>query len=104
MGSRGRSSSRYRRELTLTDDDKNHIVDRHRASSQYQNKTKFPENWTDADILDAVERTIDMPDRVAYPIPPNDRYQIEKDIFGITIRVSYYHVDGKAVMRSAYPL
>jgi hypothetical protein len=104
MGSRGRSSHGYQREIILSEDDANHILDRHSASSQYPGKTKFPVNWSSEDIISAVEKTLDKPDRVIYPIPPNSRYQIESDFSGVTVRVSYFYENGKAIFHSAYPL
>ena len=104
MGSRGRNSYRYRREITLSEADINHIIERHSALSQYPGKTKFPKSWSDVDIINAVEKTLDKPDKLVYPIPPNDRYQIESDFDGITVRVSYFYENGKAVFHSAYPL
>ena len=104
MGSRGRSGYKYQREIILSDADKQHITDRHCAESPYPGKTKFPEGWSNDEIIDTVEKTLDMPDRVIYPIPPNDRYQIESEINGVTVRVSFYYENGKAVFHSAYPL
>lgn len=104
MGSRGRSSYKYKREIILSDADKNHIIDRHCASSPYPGKTKFPESWSNTDIIGAVEKTLDKPDRVIYPIPPNGRYQLESDFNGVTVRVSYFYENGKAIFHSAYPL
>ena len=80
------------------------IIERYCASSPYLGKTKFPASWNDIDIINAVEKTLDKPDKVVYPIPPNDRVRIESDFDGITVRVSYYYENGKAVFHSAYPL
>ena len=104
MGSRGRNGHRYQREIVLSEADIRHIIERHCASSQFPGKTKFPESWSDKDIIDAVEKTLNKPDKLIYPIPPNDRYQIERNFDGVTVRVSYFHENGKAVFHSAYPL
>jgi hypothetical protein len=104
MGSRGRVQLTYKRELILSDDDKHHIVERHSSSSPVSNKTRFPKDWDERRIIQAVDETIDSPDRIVYPIPPNQRYQIEKDFDDMTVRVSYYYDNGKAVFHSAYPL
>ena len=104
MGSRGRNTYKYRREIILSDDAIKHIIDRHSASSTYVNKTKFPASWSNEDIISAVEKTLDKPDRVEYPTGTNDRYQLESDFSGITVRVQYYYKNGKAVFHSAYSL
>ena len=104
MGSRGRNNYRYQREIILSDGDIEHIIDVHCASSPYPNKTKFPSSWSNKDIIRAVEKTLDKPDRVKEPIGTNERYQIESDFDGITVRVSYYYLNGKAIFHSAYPL
>jgi hypothetical protein len=104
MGSRGRVRFAYKRELTLSNDDKNHIIERHSSSSVIPNKTRFPKDWDDRRIIQAVDETIDSPDRIVRPIPPNQRYQIEKDFDDATVRVSYYYDNGEAVFHSAYPL
>jgi hypothetical protein len=104
MGSRGRSESNYHRELHLSDENKQHIIERHRASSKHPNKTKFPKDWNDDKIINSVEETLNAPDRIVRPIPPNERYRLEKDIDGIVVRVSYYYKDGVQIFHSAYPL
>jgi hypothetical protein len=104
MGSRGRIQFAYKRELILSDDDKRHIIERHSGSSAVPNKTRFPKDWDDLRIIQAVDETIDSPDRIVRPIPPNQRCQIEKNFEDVTIRVSYYYDNGKAVFHSAYPL
>jgi hypothetical protein len=104
MGSRGRVESNYQRELHLADEDKQHVLERHRYSSNYPNKTNFPKDWNDKRILDSIEKTLDAPDKVIKPIFPNDRHQVEKVVDGVTVRVSYYHKDGAPVFHSAYPV
>jgi hypothetical protein len=104
MGSRGRVESKYKRVLYLSGEDNQHVLERHRSSSNYPNKTKFPKDWSDKKIIDSIEKTLDMPDKVIKPIFPNDRYQVEKIIDGVTVRVSYYYQDGVPIFHSAYPL
>ena len=104
MGSRGRRHFGYKKELVLPDNDQRHIVEQHSGLSQYSGKTKFPKDWDDGRIIRAVEETIDAPGRIISPIPPNERFQIERDFDTVTVRVSSYHVDGEAIFHSAYPL
>jgi hypothetical protein len=104
MGSRGRIQFVYKRELTLSKDDKSHIIERHSSSSVVPNKTRFPKDWDDKRIIQTVDETIDFPDRIVRPIPPKQRSHIEKDFGEVTVRVSYYYDKGKAVFHSAYPL
>jgi hypothetical protein len=104
MGSRGRVTYKYKRDLQLTEEDTQHVLERHNSKSIFRNKTKFPEKWSDDEIIEAIEETLNFPDRVKLPTPPNDRYQLEKLIDGVTVRVSYYYEIGIAVFHSAYPL
>jgi hypothetical protein len=104
MGSRGRYESGYQRDLYLTDENKQHVLERHRSSSKYPGKTKFPKNWDDDKIIDSLEKTLNAPDRIVKPIPPNERYRLEKDVDRVVVRVSYYYKDGVPVFHSAYPL
>jgi hypothetical protein len=104
MGGRGRIEPLKLPILRLSDDDKKHILEGHRGSSTIPNKTRFPESWSDKKIVEAVEQTLKNPDRTIEPVFPNERYQAEKSIEGVTVRVSYYHQDGAAVFHSAYPI
>ncbi|MDR3364221.1 MAG: EndoU domain-containing protein [Clostridiales Family XIII bacterium] len=88
----------------MSEEDEQHILDRHRNSATHPNKTKFPKEWNDDKILRAIEETLNAPDRVVKPIFPNERYQVEKMIDDVTVRVSYYYQDGMPVFHSAYPL
>jgi len=106
MGSRDRSQTKYVREVFLSEADKKHVIDMHSARSKqlYPNKTHFPDDWDDEQIIQAVEDTLDNPDKVVLPNPPNDRIIIEKEISSVIVRAQYYKKDGLSIFRTAYPL
>jgi hypothetical protein len=104
MGSRGRVSYIYQRDLQLTEENIRHVLERHNSNSTLQNKTKFPENWSDKKIVEAIEETLNTPAVINRPELSSHRHQVEKTIDGITVRVSYYYENGKAIFQSAYPL
>jgi hypothetical protein len=53
------------------------------------NKTRFPKDWDDRRIIQTIDETIDSPDRIVRPIPPNQRYQWEGCVpFGIPVAIT----------------
>lgn len=78
------------------------LADGHRWDSERPGASKFPKDWTDQKIVDAVRDVLESP--TAKPRLRGDRRELEEWVDGVLIRAQYFQQDDKMVFHSAYPV
>lgn len=74
----------------------------HRSDSQRPGVSKFPIDWTDQKIVDAIWDVLedsDVKSRV-----DGDCRIVDGVVDGVSVRVSYYESDRRMVFRTAFPI
>lgn len=74
----------------------------HMWDSQKNNKTLFPESWSQQDIVNAVHATIEDPDRVYRE--DDEKRHARKMIDGVLVQAVWAVEGNKAILNTAYPV
>lgn len=74
----------------------------HMWDSQKNNKTLYPESWSQQDIVNAVHATIEDPDRVYRE--DDEKRHARKMIDGVLVQVVWSVEGNKAILNTAYPV
>lgn len=85
--------------------DMRRVVHKHGARGTVAGKTRFPRDWSDQDIEDAIELTIRRPSRDVEPF--GDQLRFERVVDGVLVRVHVrtHPQSGEApTFWSAYPV
>lgn len=77
----------------------------HTYDSQRKSVSKFPEHWSNQEIVDAVRDTIENPQYAKGNVGRSGRREVWREFDGITVKVEYTVVDGQPKMSSVtgYP-